>query len=147
MPRNEIGRTFLHHISELPGSEYWFDALTAIDRRINADACLIVASSLLPCASLYLSAAKLANGLTTVPGHNALREPNALFILSWAAFPPRSRYTASKKHRSKELEELDLNMCGDVVQRVMTHSAAAVLVAIPDDFLIADSSAGTTASW
>ena len=29
----------------------------------------------------------------------------------------------------------------------MTHSAAAVLVAIPDDFLIADSRAGTTASW
>mmetsp|Transcript_46457 Transcript_46457/g.96633 ORF Transcript_46457/g.96633 Transcript_46457/m.96633 type:complete len:80 (-) Transcript_46457:979-1218(-) len=38
-------------------------------------------------------------------------------------------------------------MCGHVVQRVITHSAAAVLVAIPDDFLIADSSAGTTASW
>ena len=29
----------------------------------------------------------------------------------------------------------------------MTHSAAAVLVAIPEDFLIADSIAGTTASW
>ena len=33
------------------------------------------------------------------------------------------------------------------MQSVITHSAAAVLVAMPEDFLIADSRAGTTASW